>query len=71
VLRFDDHSDKEVHNIAKELCNEGILDFNIAVTQPIYYLKGEKLVPRVAAPRNGELRKILLNINCRSPSILQ
>jgi hypothetical protein len=59
VLRFDDHSDEEVHSIAKELCNEGILDFNIAVTRPVYYLKGEKLVPGIAAPRNEELRKTI------------
>lgn len=42
VLRFDDHSDKEVHSIAKELCNEGILDFHIGVTLPVYYLRGER-----------------------------
>ena len=59
VLRFDDHSDEEVHSIAKELCNEGILDFNIVVTRSVYYLKGEKLVPGVAAPRNEELRKTI------------
>ena len=57
ALRFDDHSDEEVHSIAKELCNEGILDCDIVVTLPVYYLKGEMLVPGVAAPRNEELRK--------------
>jgi hypothetical protein len=59
VLKFDDHTDNEVHSIAKELCNEGILDFDIGVTLPVYYLKGEKLVPEVAAPRNEELRKTI------------
>ena len=59
VLRFDDHSDKEVHSIAKELCNEGILDFHIGVTLPVYYLRGERPAPGVAAPRNEELRKAL------------
>lgn len=70
VLRFDDHSNEEVHSIAKELCNEGILDCDIVVTLPVYYLEGEMLVPRVTAPRNEELRKKLLNINCRRVSIL-
>ena len=59
VLRFNDHSDKEVHSIAKELCNEGILDFHIGVTLPVYYLKGEEPVPGLAAPRNEELRKTI------------
>lgn len=59
VLRFDDHSDNEVHRIAKELCDEGILDFHIGVTLPVYYLSGEKPAPGVAAPRNEELRKTL------------
>lgn len=57
MLRFDDHSDKEVHSIAEELCDGGILDFDIVVTLSVYYLKGEKLVPGVAALRNEELRK--------------
>ena len=60
VLRFDDHSDKEVHSIAKELCDEGILDFHIGVILPVYYLKGERPAPGVAAPRNEELRKALV-----------
>ena len=59
VLRFDDHSDNEVHSIAKELCDEDILDFHISVTLPVYYLKGERPAPGVAAPRNEELRKAL------------
>lgn len=59
ALRFNDHSDNEVHRIAKELCNEGILDFHIGVTLPVYYLKGERPAPGVAAPRNEELRKAL------------
>jgi len=59
VLRFDDHSDKEVHSIAKELFDEGILDFHIGVTLPVYYLRGERPVPGVAAPRNEEFRKAL------------
>jgi hypothetical protein len=59
ALRFNDHSDNEVHRIAKELCNEGILDFHIGVTLPVYYLRGEKPAPGVAAPRNEELRKAL------------
>lgn len=63
VLRFDAHSDNEVHRIAKELCNEGILDFHIGVTLPVYYLKGEKPAPGVAAPRNEELRKALAPYN--------
>jgi hypothetical protein len=56
VLRFENHSDKEVHSIAKELCDEGILDCHVGVTLPVYYLSGEKPVPGVAAPRNEELR---------------
>jgi hypothetical protein len=59
VLRFDDHSDEEVHRVAKELCEEGILDFHIGVTLPVCYLRGEKPAPGVAAPRNEELRKAL------------
>jgi hypothetical protein len=59
VLRFDDHSDNEVHCIAKELCDEGILDFHIGVTLPVYFLRRERPSPGVAAPRNGELRKAL------------
>jgi hypothetical protein len=59
VLRFNDHSDNEVHRIAKELCEEGILDFHIGVTLPVYYLEGERPAPGVAAPRNEELRKAL------------
>ena len=59
VLKFDDHSDEEVHNIAEELCNEGVLDFHIGVTLPVYYLRGEKPAPGVAAPRNEELRRAL------------
>ena len=59
VLKFDDYSDEEVHSIAKELCNEGILDFQIAVDLPVYYLKGEKPVHETATPRNEELRKTL------------
>jgi len=59
ALRFNDHSDNEVHRIAKELCNEGILDFHIGVTLPVYYLKGERPASGVAAPRNEELRKVL------------
>jgi hypothetical protein len=60
ILRFDDHSDNEVHRIAKELCDEGILDFHIGVTLPVYYLNGEKPAPGMAAPRNEELRKALV-----------
>ena len=56
VLRFEDHSDNEVHSIAKKLCDEGILDCHVGVTLPIYYLSGEKPAPGVAAPRNEELR---------------
>ena len=56
VLRFENHSDKEVHSIAKELCDEGILDCHVGVTLPVYYLSGERPVPGVAAPRNEELR---------------
>ena len=59
ALRFNDHSDNEVHRIAKELCEEGVLDFHIGVTLPVYYLKGERPAPGVAAPRNEELRKAL------------
>ena len=59
VLRFDDQSDNEVHRIAKELCDEGILDFHIGVTLPVYFLKGERPVSGAAAPRNEELRKAL------------
>ena len=59
VLRFD-RPDKEVHSIADELCAEGILESQIAVTLPVYYLKGEKIITHeVAAPRNEELRKTL------------
>jgi len=59
VLRFENHSDNEVHRIAKELCDEGILDFHIGVTLPVYYLRGERPAPGVAVPRNEELRKAL------------
>ncbi len=59
MLKFDDHSDEEVHNTAEELCNEGVLDFHIGVTSPVYYLRGEKPAPGVAAPRNEELRRAL------------
>ena len=59
VLRFDDHSDEEVNGVAKTLCNEGILDFHIGVTLPVYYLRGERPVHEVAAPRNEELRRAL------------
>jgi len=59
VLRFEDHSDNEVHRIAKELCDEGVLDFHIGVTLPVYYLRGERPAPGVAAARNQELRKAL------------
>ena len=57
VLKFDD-PDKEVHGIAKELCNEGILDSH-CVTLPVYYLKGEKPLHETATPRNEELRKTI------------
>jgi len=70
VLRFDDHSDNEVHRIAKELCDEGVLDFHIGVTLPVYYLSGEKPAPGVAAPRNEELRKALAQFKL-SPASLQ
>ncbi len=66
VLRFDEHSDKEVHNIAKKLCDEGILDYHIGVTLPVYYLRGERPAPGVAAPRNEELRKALAQYRVRS-----
>lgn len=59
VLRFDDHTDEEVNGVAKELCDESILDFHIGVTLPVYYLRGERPVHEVAAPRNDELRKAL------------
>ena len=59
ILRFDDHSDNEVHRIAKDLGDEGILDFEIGVTLPVYFLRGEKLAPGVVVPRNEELRKAL------------
>jgi hypothetical protein len=59
VLRFDDHSDEGVHSVADELCREGILDFHIGVTLPVYYLRGERPTPGVAAPRNEELRKAI------------
>jgi hypothetical protein len=59
VLKFDDHSDEQVNSIAKELCNEGILDSHIGVTLPVYYLRGERPVLGIAAPRNEELRKAL------------
>jgi len=59
VLRFDDHSDEEVNGVVKELCNEGILDFHIGVSLPVYYLRGERPVHEVAAPRNEELRRAL------------
>ena len=59
VLRFDDHSDNEVHRIAKELCDAGILDFDMGVSLPVYFLRGERPGPGVAAPRNEELRQAL------------
>jgi hypothetical protein len=59
VLRFENHSDNKVHSISKELCDEGILDCHIGVTLPVYYIKGEKPAPGIAAPRNEELRKAL------------
>ncbi len=58
VLKFD-APDKKVHSIAKELCNEGILEFRISVILPVYYLKGERLVYGTATPRNEELRKTI------------
>jgi hypothetical protein len=66
VLRFDDHSDNEVHSIAKELCDEGILDFDMGVNLPVYFLIGERPTPGVAAPRNEELRKALAQYNVSS-----
>ena len=68
VLRFNDYSDNEVHRIAKELCNEGILDFYIGVTLPVYYLSGEKPAPGMAAPRNEELRKALAQFEISTTS---
>ncbi|MGD8501136.1 MAG: hypothetical protein PVJ86_10845 [Phycisphaerales bacterium] len=59
ALRFEDHSDKVVHSIAKELCDERILDCHVGVTLPVYYLRGERPAPGVAAPRNEELRMAL------------
>jgi hypothetical protein len=69
-LRFDDHSDKEVHSIAKELCDIGILDCHIGVTLPVYYLKREKPAPGIAAPRNEELRKALTQFSSKKYTVL-
>ena len=58
MLKFD-YPDEEVHRIAKELCSEGILDFHIGITLPIYYLKGERPIEETATPRNNELRRTI------------